>query len=150
MKTRIGPWISFQHDIRLMVFEPRGILDEAQMLKAVEVLEGLEAATDLSFNRFTNLTKIDMIDMRYEFIFSISLHRRRAFTDQPPVRSAFYATSEAGLRLARIHVMLTDHSPLRVQLFEKMEGAAEWLGVSPDALQLADDESSGDGNEGAE
>lgn len=141
MKSRIGPWMSFQHDLRLMIFEPRGILDEAQVLKAVETLEELEAATDEPFNRFTNLSRIDMIDVRYEFIFGISLHRRRAFTGQPTVKSAFYATSEASLRLARIHLMLTDHSPLRVKLFEEMEGAAEWLGVSPDALLLGDEES---------
>ncbi len=119
-----------------MVFEPKGILDEPQVERTVAMLEKMEQEGEKPFNRYTNLSKIDAIDLGFDFVFRISLHRRRVYADKPSVKSAFYATSEATLRVARIHVMLTDHSPLRVQLFEDVALAAKWLGVSAEELQL--------------
>jgi hypothetical protein len=119
-----------------MVFEPKGILDEPQVEKTVAMLEEIEQEVDQPFDRYTDLSKIDAIDLGFDFVFRVSLHRRRVYANKPSVKSAFYATSEATLRIARIHVMLTDHSPLRVQIFEDVALAAKWLGVSTQELQL--------------
>jgi hypothetical protein len=133
---KILPWLSFNPDIRLLVFQPRGILDEPSMEKAVAMMEKLEQEADQPFNRYTDLSKLDAIDLSLGFIYRISLHRRRLYENQPPVKSAFYATSEGSLRLARTHLMLTDQSPLQVQIFKDSDGAAQWLGVAPEDLRL--------------
>ena len=133
---KILPWLSFNPDIHLLVFQPRGVLDEPSLEKAVAMMEKLEQEADKPFNRYTDLSKLDAIDLSLGFIYRISLHRRRVYERQPPVKSAFYATSEASVRLARTHLMLTDQSPLQVQVFEDAGRAAQWLGVAPADLQL--------------
>jgi len=133
---KILPRLSFNPDIRLLVFQPRGILDEPSMENAVAMMEKLEQETDKPFNRYTDLSTLDAIDLSIGFIYRISLHRRRVHENQPAVKSAFYATSEASLRLARTHLMLTDQSPLQVQVFNDADRAARWLGVAPEKLQL--------------
>jgi hypothetical protein len=53
---------------------------------------------------------------------------------QPAVKSAFYVTSAESVHYAKLHVMLTDHSPLHVALFTDRAAAAKWLGVTVEAL----------------
>src|SRR6478736_3587853 len=99
-----------------MVWKPHGILGQALVNEIVASLE----AVDLNFN----------------FVFHIALHRRLAFTSHPPVKTAFYATSPDTAHYARLHAMLTDHSPLHVSLFTERDVAAKWLGVPVEALRV--------------
>jgi hypothetical protein len=50
------------------------------------------------------------------------------------VKSAFYVTSPDTTHYAKLHAMLTDHSPLHVALFTDRAAVAKWLGVSLEAL----------------
>ncbi len=54
----------------------------------------------------------------------------------PRVKSAFYVTSDAVARLVKIHVLMTDHSPLECAMFETLEETAKWLGVSTETLEM--------------
>jgi hypothetical protein len=137
MKKKLLPYVSFHHDLHLMVFRPTGIVDEPHVEKTVAMLEKVEEETDQPFNRYTDLSKIDAIDLRFEFIFRISLHRRLVRAKQPPVKSAIYVTSPATARVARTHVLLTDRSPLQVRMFKAASEAADWLGVTVEDLELA-------------
>ena len=135
MKTpKLQTGILFQQDLHLMVYRPRGILGEKDVETIVAELEHLEDAADQPFYRYTDLSKIDAVDLRFEFIFRISLHRRRVYAKHPPTKSAFLVTSPATTRVARTHAILSDHSPLRVKLFKEIEPAAKWLGVSTEDL----------------
>ena len=42
MKLKLLPWVSFHHDLHLMIFRPRGIVDEPHIEKTVAMLEQVE------------------------------------------------------------------------------------------------------------
>ena len=135
-KLKLLPGVTFHHDLRLMVFRPRGIVDEPHVEKTVAMLERVEAEVDKPFDRYTDLSKIDAIDLRFEFVFRICLHRRLTYAQYPPVKSAIYVTSPATMRIAKTHLLLTDHSPLKVKIFKEIPAAAKWLGVTVEDLEL--------------
>ena len=117
MKMKLLPWVMFHHDIRLMVFRPKGVVDEPHIEKTIAMLEGVEEKADQPFDRYTDLSRLDAIDLSFKFIFRVSLHRRISYGKNPPVKSAFYVTSAATARVAKIHIMLTEHSALKVRMF---------------------------------
>lgn len=136
MKVKLLPNILFHHDVHLMVFRPRGIITEKRVRAIVEMLDRIEDAMERPFNRFTDLSKADAIDLDFQTIFQVSLHRRLAYSRRSPVKSAFYVTSEAAARIVKIHALLTDYSPLKIKMFEDIHGAAHWLGLPFETLQL--------------
>jgi hypothetical protein len=135
-KIKLPRHMIFHHDLRLMVFRPRGILTEKHVDKDVAMLEAAEDQAKEPFNRFSDLSQLKRIKLDFQYVFRIALHRRLKYAKRPPVRSAFYVTSEEAARVIRVHALVTDYSPLRVQMFEKIEDAAEWLGVSVDDLKM--------------
>lgn len=137
MKLNLLPWTAFHHDLHLMVFRPRGIIDETLIEETVAMLEEAEERSNEPFNRYSDLSKIDAFDLRFQFIFRICLHRRLFYAKFPPVKSAFYVTSPSTARVARTHILLTDHSPLKVRMFREPALAANWLGVPVEDLEVA-------------
>ena len=75
---------------------------------------------------------------RLILILSLSFTLRSVGVSRPrlslAVKSAFYVTSPDTTHYAKLHAMLTDHSPLHVALFTDREAAAKWLGVPLEAL----------------
>ena len=112
-----------------MIFRPRGILDAKTVTEIVEFLEKEEDRLDEPFNRFTDTSKLDAVDLDERFTYRVALHRRRFYDGRPPVKSAFYVTSSAAGHYIRIHAVVTEHSPLKVKMFRELDYAAEWLGV---------------------
>jgi len=112
-----------------MVFRPRGILDPITVLKVVRFLDREEDLVAQPFNRFTDTSKLDALDLDERFVYRIALHRRRIYMGRPPIKSAFYVTSQTALRYVRIHAVVTNYSPLKVKLFRDLDYVAEWLGV---------------------
>ena len=117
-----------------MVWKPHGILDQALVNEIVAFVEAAEERTQKPFNRFADLSALDAVDLNFRFVFHIALHRRLAFDSHPPVKTAFYVTNPATTHYAKLHAMLTDHSPLHVSLFTERAAAAKWLGVPVEAL----------------
>ena len=76
-----------------------------------------------------------MVDLNFRFVFHIALHRRLSYAKYPAIKSAFYVTSEATAHYAKLHAMLTDYSPLEVNLFGDLASAAKWLDVPTAALR---------------
>jgi hypothetical protein len=136
MKMKLLPGVSFHHDVHLMVYRPRGIVDEPHVERIVAMLEELEHKAEKPFDRYSDLSKLDAIDLRFEFVFRVSLHRRLAYADHPPVKSAFYVTSSATERIVRAHAILTDRSPLQVKMFRKIDDVANWIGVTVEELNM--------------
>ena len=132
---KFPPGISFNEDLRLMIFRPRGILDAKTVTELVEFLGKEEDRVHEPFNRFTDTSKMDAVDLDERFIYRIALHRRRFYGGRPPVKSAFYVTSTAAGHYVRIHAVVTKHSPLRVRMFRELDYAADWLGVPRAALE---------------
>ncbi len=119
-----------------MVWKPHGVLDQALVNEMVAFVEAAEERAQKPFNRFADLSALDAVDLNFRFIFHIALHRRLAFESHPPIKSAFYVTSTDSAHYAKLHAMLTDHSPLHVSLFTELDAAANWLGVPVEALRV--------------
>src|SRR5436190_6074215 len=128
-------WL-FHHDVHLMVFRPRGIISKKRLDAAIALLELTENQAHIPFNRFTDLSKLDAIDVDFKTMFRFSLHRRIFYERRDPVKSAILVTSPAAEHVAKIHALLTDFSPLQVKLFDTFSAAAMWLDVSRETLEL--------------
>lgn len=128
--------VLFRKELSLILWRPRGILDQAAVNEVVAFIDTAEKRSSKPFNRFTDLSALDMVDLNFKFVFGIALHRRLSVAPKPPVKSAFYVTSPATAHYAKLHAMLTDYSPLDVSLFTNRDAAAEWLGVPEEALNM--------------
>jgi hypothetical protein len=51
------------------------------------------------------------------------------------VESALLATTPEATHIAKLHAMLTDHSPLHVAVFSDIKAAADWLDVPQEVLR---------------
>jgi hypothetical protein len=136
MKRAVPPDIQFYPGPRLMVYRPRGVLTENRVNAIIEFLEKEEDEAEGPFNRFTDLTKVDALDLGVNAMIRISLHRRLAYGNHPPVKSAFYVTGKTAANLVKVHIRLTSPSPIKVRMFGELEAAAKWLGVLPELLEL--------------
>ena len=130
------PDIFFHSAPRLLVYRPQGILSEHRVNAIVAYLEQEEDEAESPFNRFTDLSKVVALHLDVNAVIRISLYRRLAYGNYPPIKSAFYVNSEAAASLVKVHVLLTNHSPIKARLFDKLEAAAKWLEVSPEILEL--------------
>lgn len=135
MKQSLPPDVLFHSEARLLVYRPRGILNEHRVNAIIAFLEKEEDAADTPFNRFTDLSKLDALDLDVNAMIRISLYRRLAYGKYPPVKSAFYVTTPDTVRLLKVHVLLTDHSPIKARMFGEMQNAAKWLEVAPELLE---------------
>lgn len=136
MSPNIPPGILFHHEQRLMVYRPRGTLTENGINAIIAFLEKEEDAAETPFNRFTDLSKLDALQLDVNAMIRVSLYRRLAYGNYPPIKSAFYVTDDAIADLIKVHVLLTNHSPIKAKMFDNIDSVAKWLGVSREALEL--------------
>jgi len=126
---KLPPDIEFHDDIRLLIYRPRGVVDEAAVQKVVDVLEDLEAKLQKPFNRFSDTLEADEVELNFKYVIQLSLCRRLSYAGHPPVKSAILATDSTMIHYARLHALLTQGSPINVRIFKDRQEAAKWLGV---------------------
>ena len=126
--------IQFHEDVRLLVWRPRGVLNEAALKHIVTLIGDLESKSGNPFNRFTDTLAADAIDLNFRYVFHTSLFRRLSYTDRPPVKSAILVSGPTRVHYSKMHAMLTQGSPIKVRIFEQREAAAKWLGVPVELL----------------
>jgi hypothetical protein len=126
--------IQFQEDIRLLIYRPRGLIDETALNKAISVIEDLEAATQEPFDRFSDTLEIHEVELNFRYVIHVALHRRLSYAGRPPVKSAILATDSTLVHYARLLALLTQGSPIKVRIFQDRKEAAEWLGVPIERL----------------
>jgi hypothetical protein len=129
--------ISFRKEFSVILWKPRGILNEEIVNEVVAFIEKAERRTIKPFNRFTDMSALDMVDLNFKFVFQVALFRRLSVKPKPPVKSAFYVTSKAAAHYPKLHAMLTDFSPLDVSLFTDRVAAAKWLDVPVEVLNVS-------------
>src|SRR3954469_11638639 len=100
MKLKLPRVSIFHDDLRLIVFRPRGVLSEKRIRTIVKMLDDAEKEAAKPFNRFTDLSKLFAVDLKLETILGVSLHRQTKYATRAPVRSAFFVTTEAVVRIA--------------------------------------------------
>ncbi len=132
-KLKLPAHVLFRKDLSLMLWKPHGILDELLVNEIAAYIDVAEERASKPFNRFADLSALDMVDLNFKFVFQIALHRRLS-VPHLPVKSAFYVTNPATARYAKLHAMLTDYSTLDVAVFTERQAAAEWLSVPVEAL----------------
>jgi hypothetical protein len=75
--------IQFHEDIRLLVWKPHGVLNEAALKHIMTLLEGIEASSNEPFNRFTDGQALDAIDLNFRYVFDFALFRRLSAAPRP-------------------------------------------------------------------
>jgi len=128
--------VEFLEEARLLIWRPRGILNEAAVNKVLVGQLRREAMAAKPFNRFCDLSAVESFHLTFKYIFHIALHRRLSYAGRGPIKSAFYVTHPETAHLVKIHALMTDHSPLDIEMFEEREAAAKWLGVPVESLML--------------
>src|SRR2546430_17175373 len=131
---KLPPDVEFHEDIRLLIYRPRGLIDEAAIKKVVSVLEDLEAKLQEPFNRFSDTLAADEVELNFKYVIQVSLCRRLSYAGHPPVKSAILATDSTMIHYARLHALLTQGSPINVRIFRDRKEAAQWLGVPVELL----------------
>ena len=134
--TELPPDVVFHPSPRLFVWKPRGSLNETAVNKIIAFTAEQEAASDQPFLRFADLTGLDQVELNFNFVFQVSLHRRLTYSGHPATKSAFLVTQPNAEHYAKLHAMLTDYSPLEVAVFEDRGAAAKWLGVPSTLLEM--------------
>jgi hypothetical protein len=127
----------FHEDIRLLVWIPRGVLNQEALQHIRTLIGDLEAASGEPFNRFTDGQSLEAIDVNFRYVFDFSLFRRLSYIGRPPVKSAILVTSLTLAHYSKMHELLTRHSSIDVHIFERREAAAKWLGVPVEFLHLS-------------
>jgi hypothetical protein len=131
---KLPPEIQFHEDIRLLIYRPRGLLNEVAINKVLSSLEDLEAKLQEPFNRFSDTLAADEVELNFKYIIQVSLHRRLSYAGRPPVKSAILATDSTLLHYGRLHAVLTQGSPIKVRIFQDRQEAALWLDVPIERL----------------
>jgi hypothetical protein len=134
--VKLPAHVLFRKEFSLILWKPHGVLDQSLVNEIVTFVEAAEKRASKPFNRFTDLSALDMVDLNFKFVFHIALGRRLSAAPKPAVKSAFYVTSPATTHYIKLHAMLTDYSPLDVSLFTDRAAAAKWLGVPAEALTM--------------
>ena len=136
MKLEFWSGVSFHPDLNLLVWQPRGILDESHAEQLIRMLEQAEDDAERPFNRYTDLSALEGVELTFDYVFRVSLYRRVIYGDRPIVKSAFYVVDRATAELAITHAVVTVDSPLRVKVFLHKSAAAKWLDVLDAELEL--------------
>ena len=130
----LPPDIEFHQDIRLLIYRPKGLINEAEINRVIGVIEGIEAASQEPFNRFSDTAETHEVELNFRYVIHVSLHRRLSHKGRAPVKSAILATDSTLVHYARLLALLTRGSSIRVQVFQDRKEAAQWLGVPLERL----------------
>jgi hypothetical protein len=131
---KLPPDIEFHKDIRLLIFRPKGLINEAEINRVIGVIEGIEAASQEPFNRFSDTSETHEVELNFRYVIQASVHRRLAHKGRAPVKSAILATDSTVVHYARLLVLLTEGSSIKVRIFQNRGEAGQWLHVPVERL----------------
>ena len=130
----LPPDIEFHEGVRLLIYRPKGLINEAEINRVIGVIEGIEAASQRPFNRFSDTSEAHEVELNFHYVIQVSLHRRLAHQGRAPVKSAILATDSTLVHYARLLVLLTEGSSIKVRVFQDRNEAAQWLNVPVELL----------------
>src|SRR5205809_492355 len=125
----LPPDVEFHDDIHLLIYTPRGVLNEESVSKIVGIIGELETQLQKPFNRFFDTLGHDNVEVNFRYIIQISLHRVLSYGARQPVKSAILATDITIIHYCQLHAIITEDSPITVRIFQDREEAAKWLRV---------------------
>src|SRR5437868_13412422 len=68
--------VEWVEDARLFIWRPRGVLDEAVVNKILAFIADQEGKFGRAFNRFTDMSGLDAVDLTFKYVFHVALFRR--------------------------------------------------------------------------
>jgi hypothetical protein len=110
MNRELPPGVTFHEAHGLFIWRPRGVFNETTINKIIAFGGEQEATVGKPFNRFTDMSAVDSVDLNFKFIFHVALYRRLSYAGCPKVKSAFYVYTPAAAHYAKLHAILTDRS----------------------------------------
>src|SRR5215471_9641653 len=131
---KLPPDVEFHQDIRLLIYRPKGVINEAEINRVIGIIEGIEAGSQEPFNRFSDTSDTHEVELNFRYVIQASLHRRLTHKGRLPVKSAILATDHALIHYARLLALLTEGSSIKVRVFQSREEPAQWLGVPIEAI----------------
>jgi len=132
---KLPPDVYFRSQLGLLLWHPRGILNEKAVNKILAFIRDEEARSDANELRFIDTTALTAVELNFHYIFHVALYRRMSRQGRPFIKSAFLIKDPAFEHYFKLHALLTDHSPLQVKLFKEENAAAKWLNVSLESLR---------------
>jgi hypothetical protein len=118
--------VEFHEDIRLLIYRPRGVLNEQSVDTIVSIIGDLEAKLQEPFNRFFDTLGHDEVELNFRYVVHISLYRVLSYGDRPPVKSAILATDTTIAHYCQLHAIIIKDSPINVRIFQERAEAAKW------------------------
>lgn len=115
---KLPPDVKFYEDIRLLVYRPCGLIDEAAVSKIINVIEEIEAASREPVSRFSDASEAHEVELNFRYVIQVSLHRRLTYAGRVPVKSAILATDSSLVHYARLLVVMTQGTSIKVQVFQ--------------------------------
>src|SRR5262245_24897971 len=137
---KLPPDLEFHEDIRLLIYRPKGLINEAEINRIIGVIEGIEAASQEPFNRFSDTSEAHEVELNFQYVIQASLHRRLSHKGRAPVKSAILATDSTLIHYARMLALLTEGSSIKVSVFHGRKEAAQWLGAPLELLAPESDQ----------
>jgi hypothetical protein len=126
--------VTFIEAVALFIWRPHGVLDEAVVNNILTFVADQESKLGRPFNRFTDMSALNGVDLSFKYVFHVALYRRLSRAGREVVKSAFLVTDPEIAHYIKLHAIMTDHSPLKVAMFKEREAAAKWLGVPVELL----------------
>jgi hypothetical protein len=126
--------IEFHEDICLLIYRPKGLINEAAVNKIIAVIEEIEAASTEPFNRFSDASEVHEVELNFQYVIQVSLHRRLTHKGRAPVKSAILARDATLIHYARLLAVITQGSSIKIQVFQDRQEAAQWLSVPLELL----------------
>ena len=122
----------------LVVWQPRGVLDDRLLDEIGEWLCHIEKAAPGPFDRFVDLSRITEVAVRTNHVFDFARKRAEQFTDAAPVKTALFSEDWVGFGIARMYESLMAGTPIDARAFRDRVEAAIHLGLPPEILKLED------------
>jgi hypothetical protein len=119
----------------LVTWHPLGVLDDRVLDQIANFLEHHEhVATAASFHRYTDLSGLTDIQLRYGHVFDVAQRRKASVAGLPRVKSAIFSDTVVGFGMARMYETLMSGASVQVRAFRDRQEVADWLTVPAEAL----------------
>jgi hypothetical protein len=128
--------VQFHKDLGLLLWKPRGVLTERAVNQILAFIGKEEAISDASRLRFIDTTALTEIDLNFHYVFHVALYRRLSRTGRRTIKTAFLVQDDALGHYVKLHALLTDHSSIKVRIFEEHDAVAKWLNVPIELLDI--------------
>jgi hypothetical protein len=133
-KIKLPPDVTFHEDIHLLIYRPRGLIDEAAINNILAVVERLEIERRNPFNRFYDMSEATKVDLNLKYVTDASIYRRLSHRGRKSVKSAILAKDWDLVHYGHLLELLTQGSSIKVRVFQEYNDAAKWLGVPLERL----------------